>query len=485
MFHKWLRRQSLAFVTLIFSAVFFLSAANVDGLWTASRQALPLLAGSQQAVEAFGASDAGSYLQVAIRLQELGIRGAEGYFWVFNLWAPGMVFLDLVIVLLEEWTRIPYMLLTVLVASLVWGFTLGSLFEYVRARSSAIAAVGISAFVLLSSLVSPFGTTFIAFADGYAACAAVLSVLYLARASEQKDRAKKFKFWSLSIFALAFAVHMRSVYETVTVATFLLASIGLSIVFLVHKFRRLATNFRLIEPFWPLFLVSTLTLLLTVPWRLVAGLWIRPGDFSWSVSTSPNSYIWTLRWMPDKYLEDQGMGWLVGTGVNYACKVDSSRCIDIFDSEMSSEAPYSGGDSGFHTYPEFFSLLVTSVVEYPVGYLLDRLAWFFAGFFSKTGSNVGDPAIPEALILLIGAIVIAFVVALRPSVFSAPFAFGLVQTLVMSAVLLVIHMETRYMAGIKMTIIVLFALSIPHLKEIFGKPKTPDIDSVGIAWPKK
>lgn len=457
--------QSLSLLTLLFGALFFAAASNISGLWTASHAGIPLLSNSAEAVAAFEGGDAGAYLELALQVNNLGIQGgAVGYSWVFNHWAPGMVFFDFILVNIEAWTGVPYLLLLVLAGSTMWGFTLASLHQYLSVRVSSMVALTVSTFLLLSSLWAPFGTSLLAYGDGFATCGGLLAILYLARASENQYGARRARFLALSTIALTFALYMRTVYETITLVTFTVAVLGLVLTGVVHVLKReqqvLKANGTLIS----LLSVSFFSLLLTVPWRLLLGLWIRPGEFSWSLVTSSNSPIWSQRWMSNEVLEEQGLGWMITSGVNYGCRVDADRCQQIYDAESSTANPYSG--SGEYSYPEFFGLLSDSIIEMPIAYLVDRLNWFFLGFFSRTGSAVGDFAITEGVLLLIAMAVVIVAWVRKPGVFEAGFGLGLMQITVMSVAMAAIHMETRYMAGIKMTIVALFALSVSHLVRV-------------------
>src|SRR5690606_37907588 len=89
----------------------------------------------ERLVELWGAGDAGSYLTGALALLENGTMQGEQA-WILQLWPPGMVVLDAVVV---GWSPLPFAVTIALLTAVAWGLTLALLtWRLIRTRATIL-----------------------------------------------------------------------------------------------------------------------------------------------------------------------------------------------------------------------------------------------------------------------------------------------------------------------------------------------------------
>jgi hypothetical protein len=140
----------------------------------------------------------------------------------------------------------------------------------------------------------------------------------------------------------------------------------------------------------------------TIPWRLAAAAWIRPGNLSWSLA---GELGWSQVWMPTEYLEEQGASWLVDGTRNTPCLVDENLCNEIFRTEMSSPNPYFGGG---RTVDELRNSALGALVRNPVEWFVIK-AEAFPSYWFRHPRSVDTYEFLENGLLLAGLVFVLVV----------------------------------------------------------------------------
>ena len=443
--------------TLILSAVFagvwltLLIGMSTAGGWGISTHAgIPLSYDAEAAREAFGGSDAGSYLQAALGLRDLGPWGIGGNQWVYNLWPPGMVALNLVAVTVESALSIPYLLALVILISAVWATILTRLWKILEGIAPIAGFVFLVVFLLTSS-ANPMVKVDFAYGDGIAAGLVGLAVaeLWIVKGRSVRENLKRLIYVG---FLLSGAMHLRATFETLS--SFLL--IVPLVIYLVWAAVSLASrnldNFSGRRALAQVSFVAFVAQILSIPWRAFAGTFIRPGDYRWSTVLDGS---WSARWVPTELYSPEA-GFLRAGHANFACLNDPERCQEIALLEQGSLSPYTG--NGFFTQEEFREMLLASFLETPLQWAQERFGMFFLGFFSKTGGGIGQLDVLEGLLLLMG-VVFGITMLIATGQFNrAGVWISFLTAAGLSGILLFFHMETRYLLPIKLTMLVFIFL---------------------------
>jgi len=435
----------------------FIAMSNVGGIGLATHVALPLSTPAEEARQAFGASDGGSYLQAALGLRDLGPWGIGGNDWIYGNWPPGMVILNLALLSIERSTGIPYVLLLVSAVSLIWTLILTRIAWVLEKRKSGVGM----AFLLvlgLSSIGHPILTVYSSYADGLAAGFMVLAVVELFRQGPW-SRNRLASVYLRAVIFLSLAMHFRATYETVAtflvVVTAVLALAWFALSILLS--RRFAFRWR--NPVTSVFFVALVSQVLSIPWRLIAGTFIRPGDFRWTTTLDQAP---SMRWFPtDLYAEEAGF--LRVGHANFGCLNDPVKCEEIRGIEQTSAAPYTGG--GSFSQEQFQEELIRSFLNHPFTYFLERISMFFHGFFSTTGGELGDWRIFEALLLLVGFVVAMFFLVKNQEAGLGGLLMAFLSVGALSGVLLFFHMETRYLLPVKLLMMFVIFISLSQRRK--------------------
>lgn len=416
--------------------------ATAGGWGITTHANIPLSFDAGEARAAFGGSDAGSYLQAAIGLRELGPWGIGGNQWIYNLWPPGMVALNLIAVIVESQLSVPYLTALLLLVSFIWATLLTRLWKILESLSSGIGVAFLLVF-LLSSLTNPMITVYFGYGDGIAAglLGLALAELWLVKNTLVRGNIKRLLYIGT---LLAGAMHLRATFETLSGFLLAVPLVGYLIWTVLTLIRPNLSASSSRGALLQISLVALVSQVLSLPWRVFAAVFIRPGDFRWS--TVPD-YAWPGRWIPDERISPEG-SFLIEGHWNFGCINDPIRCAVIQQLEEASDAPYSG--AGHFTNEEFRSQLVESFLQFPGLYLSERFTMYFIGYFSKTGGDVGQLAVLEGLFLLVGVILgVVFLVGNNKFNTSGAW-FAFLSAGALSGILLLFHMETRYLMPIKL-----------------------------------
>lgn len=408
-----------------------------------------------QAAETFGGSDAGSLLRAALSLQEAGTITPE-FRWIYNLWPPGMVVVDRVLVELELVTGLSVISLMIVANCLAWSALLGTVFTMVRRRAGTGVALVFGAGALLYSGITQWGTDGgLFYADSFGAISFAFCLLALVMVPGASTVRRKIAWAALAGVALASAAYFRASFEIIADGTFVVA---LAIFLLALIGRRLRRWPRFspaaIQATWPVLVAGIATQLVLLPWRVYAAIRQHPGDLRWSTVSDLAS---SARWLPESVLRERGIFFGIDGHSNWACLSDPVQCEYIYKIELATGNPYSGLAFGGD---EFDAMTLQSFLTHPLQYITERLSALWLGFTANTGGGVLNVALPESLLL--AALFIAILVYMfRRGGFAKPaYLFFLVAVGGQVATLALMHMESRYFLGIELGVLVLGALTI-------------------------
>ena len=236
-------------------SLLFVAMSNVGGIFFATHAANLTLSGNAEVARAaFGGSDAGSYLQAALGLRDLGVQGVGGNQWVYNLWPPGMVAVNLVLLLMERVSGVPYTFLLVSFSALAWALTLSRFLWFFEKRRSGFGVLFV-AFFLLSSLGSTLLPVYIGYAEAIAAGFLLLAVRELSERTPGRG-GKDFSLYVRAAVFLSLAMHFRATYETVTSFILVVSTISVLLLVFVSQLPISGTKFSWKNPASTVFLLG-------------------------------------------------------------------------------------------------------------------------------------------------------------------------------------------------------------------------------------
>lgn len=419
---------------------------------------LPLMTNSAVAVKAFGGSDAGSLFGAALSLRAHNGITIDAW-WVYNLWPPGMIGIDRILLSLEARFGIPVVFSMVMLNCAVWAIFLGIVFQTIRKICGIRTAIVFGAGVFLYSGLNAWGVrTGLFYSDSFGAMAFCLGLLALVLASRAVIMKHRVLLSAVAGIFLAGACYFRASFELLADATLVLSAVLIVLALIFRRSER-ARRFTVspLRALIPLGVMGAVAQVFLSPWRLYLGTRIHPGDFRWSTVSDLTS---AARWIPDKVLLDAGAGFAANGHSNWACIDDRVQCAKIYALEKTSAAPYAPSSGGHFTGAQFDHMTLQSILAHPFNYIFERIDALAFGFASNTGGAVKDLALPESIILAVLAVAV-LVLVIKRRLFSNPaYLFFFFATAIQFATLALIHMEPRYFLGIELSVIVIapFAL---------------------------
>jgi len=437
---------------LVFLAVLLWISLPV-GLGSLGGSGISVLTYSRDAAVAFGAGDSGSLLRAAISLRDSGAI-LDDQRWVFNVWPPGMLVVDVALLGIESATGIPIVLLMVIFTCVVLAVFLGCAFAVIRAIGGWVPAILFGIGVVLYSGVSGwslrrglfYSDTFGVIGFGFA----LLCLLLLFRAETVRAR------WMWAVLAgvsLATGAYFRASFEVVATGTLLVAGLVLVVALLARwrqKWRRFSGG--AISALLPLVVMSAVAQVVMLPWRIYVGVRNHPGDFRWSALSELAS---VARWLPEPVLRENNLLSSVLSHSNWACQNDPEQCQAIYTLEQTAQNPYGGSNGGYYTAGQFDQFVLGSFFAHPFTFIAERIEALGLGFVSNTGLSLRAYAMPESIVI-VALFIATVVVFIRTRAFANPaYLFFFIATLGQVATLLLLHMEPRYFLGIELSTIIM------------------------------
>lgn len=410
---------------------------------------ISLAADAQAMASQFGASDAGSYLSAALSLVSNG-GVDQAHAWVINLWPPGMLTLDALILRIAGTANFG-VVLALFIGSVV-SFTLAIAALTARRAFGYIPAIAGVTFLALSTPITIwFLDLGLFYAEALGISALLLCMMALASAQGSE--------WSLVILLsvlagvfLAVAAYFRAAfYGLITVLEIVaLMQVAALVYWIVRRrirrgaFDSAVLRSRQFASLCSVALTLAVSASLTIPWINFVEASVR-GTRDWSVV---GDQFFAGTWVKAEGLPE----FLSSGGVGWACRIERARCDEIEKLEIASGAPYTG--HGAFTSDQFKSEALAVIRERPLDYMKDRAYFIASGWSSSESGNVNQSrAILQGVIFLLGFIfvnVIAFVLTFRGRIWAL---FWPLASLYILAPLMIGHVEVRYLIPLKLLVL--------------------------------
>lgn len=405
-----------------------------------------------------GAGDRGWYLKAALDLYDQG-RVTENFNWVYALWPPGMVGINLgflkifgpaasVATFHIVLTSVAF---TTMLTTPVW-------IAVTRWRAMLAGLIAISVPWLTFMVEWPLGVGLL-YADGYSAVLVILGVAVLLFSRSGPTRRPIVVVSTAGGVLVGGSAYMRSSSE----ATVNALTIIVLVAFLLSFIWNMATTLRAqpLETVIPHLkgaardVVKTRITIVVVgfliaqalmlPWRV----WVHDhvsGSYAFSVT---GDQAWIGGWAPDSLYPPDSLHWIFHD--NGFCIAYPTRCQAIASKELASVAPYSG--NGAYSATEFQKFAIDSVVSDPLPWLKTRgiLALDFWGL----NKNLPFGNVLSAMVVLVGVLMaLAFSVrrlVRRGDASALAVIGGLVAITIL--VPMVTHFEARYFLPAQLSLV--------------------------------
>lgn len=398
-------------------------------------------------IEIFGTSDAGSYLGAAYDLVTHNTNSPE-WAWVLNLWPPGMVWLDALIL---KFSPMDFAITFAILLSLVWGTALSLVSRpFLRSWKASFIVVVLELLVLGTS---PFQSWMfdeaLLYADGLAAGLLLIGAAIAARRA--RNTLVHWNFWVRDgiYIGLVFAgaVYLRSSYQALPIA---LGGFAL-VVLVLALFQR--QDPRRTQSFKQLLLLSVATVttsLLLLPYT--AYLVTERNRYSF---VTTQELVFQSVW---RSVETGSPQWLATAGATIGCDLDAANCQKFYELEKSG-APA--------TADQLQGAFVDAVAKNPLLFLGLKARYFGQQWFGDEtsaysfvpsdydkapyGTNSSlNQNVPQGLfyavimlVTFIGSIILVF----RRKLYIS--AVPLVMALSFIAPFAIAHFEVRYLIPLK------------------------------------
>lgn len=412
-----------------------------NGLFSTVEDILPSL----------GGSDPSWALIAALDLQDFRVQYEN--LWIFNLWPPGMPLYYLLLISLTNDSGVVF--LNLMILTFFWSLSYSLMGKFLLHNKSYVGLVLFSIVWIFGPLPNYWMTGLGFFTSDALAMniGALLVVLLLIKTlNDSREYIKKLYLIFIVGILMAILAHLKVIW----LLTFLVVFSASIIYYFTISIRKRYNN-NLKKDFTTFLLVFSFFFTLLLPWTYIVERFVHPGSYSWSTS----NYQFSQRWMPSDYLLDNNASFLVSGGANWACEINISKCNEIFASEISSPAPYSGLNI---SYEEFRRLAFREIVSDPFLFAKFKLEKTVQTWFSKPGASVGDYSG-----IFLGSLTIFFLLSSIIFLISQkPYNQNTIYILIFSHFilflgLLVNHYETRYFLPLHVFSTLLFFILLPDL----------------------
>jgi len=388
---------------------------------------------TEDLAKGFGGGDQGSYLRLALDLQDFDVQPDN--FWILGLWPPGTPVVLAVFDALPG-TLLPYLVFAV---ALLWSIP-PYLVISSNPKSWPLAVAVISLWIFNPIFhnwlfgAGVFSSEFL----GLPLFAASIAFLLRSVVSARPNRDLYF-----SSALLGISLYFRATFLPLTMLAFL-AVFAVFIVSLLFHRRRKTTMVEVRSQMKSLTMLITgyfryglIVFLVAAPWAVVVFTLLNPGSVSWSA----NDYLWGQKWTPSEELVSQGGSWLVEGGANWPCILNPAQCSALGSETM-----------GRQDFQAAQNAAMKTLLSNPGAFISLRLENLLYAFPSLPGSSIGYNQSPVTLVPYALFFTAYFIALLRvpPENFRARlavnlvFAVSVIVSLASFAILAVYHIETRY-----------------------------------------
>ena len=270
---------------------------------------------------AAGNNDPGYFATAAIDIAETGrIRMANE--WVFNLWPPGFILMEVLIIKVLG-PETPMILVLQILAVVLFSIVLVLLYDILNAHvKSRVAAMTLPLIIFAFPvsrvfLLQPKAVTF---GESFAIGFFLICVLLAFRAVERQS----LRYAAYAGLCLALSAYFRSQFEFILLV---LTGWGILLVISMRLTRlRKSIDPKLLKP-----VVKTIVIVLlvahtaTIPWRAYRWMYFYQGSPRWVVSTD---LMYRNSVMTSEHLVSIAGGFVVDGGGNLVCRIDPATCGD-------------------------------------------------------------------------------------------------------------------------------------------------------------
>lgn len=385
--------------------------------------------------KAFGLADPGSYLNAAIELERYG-HLTSNQIWVINLWPPGMVWLDALLVgYFGDNFGIAFAILVISIWTMLSGFFA---IELKKHFGFLISLISVS-FLLLSSPIQMWVLhSGLYYAEGISIAAFFGGLILLIRGSHNDpDTVLVYVRGMVAGIFFAVSAYFRSTFSTLEALLLFLSLFLAATLFFLRKKRKFDGLFTGLKRQFKLLSITWLSMfLLMEPWLQFTQHFVR-GFRAWSV-VGANFFrnVWAIRSESADFMQAGGIGW--------GCEIDKVFCQEVNGFETSTGTLYPIQDLIIHA--------MWTILTHPVQYLEDRLKFLGTGWFSNEASMGTSAIVPGfiLLILFIGVLVQTLRLSVNPDFVTA---FIFLAAVLVIAPLMIGHVEPRYFIPLKLLFI--------------------------------
>jgi hypothetical protein len=387
-------------------------------------------ASPSSALAAFGGSDPGSYLRLALDWQSGSVPDSD--MWILRLWPPGMPATYYVLLALPGALAVKVAVLAVI----AWAGTGAAVSGVVAAHGRLAVAVVFAA----TWLAVPMTATWVwgqgvMGNDGLGTALLVLGVLALllmeARLGRPPTSGRRVAMAVLAGATLTGALYFRWAAVTAVVAVVVVALLAL-LVSLLRR-RSYADGARHLRDMrMPLLALLSTIALLVLPWLAYRFVVVTPHEVSWT----KYDFVWAQRWMTDEDLRSIGGDWLVPAGANWACHADPERCAELRTIALNATEA---------DFPMLRDAALESMRTHPVAFAQDRFDTVLHTWFTDLSTGDSDPWTVVSGWVVIAWAAIGAVLAVRRWRAAPVFVLALAAMVVGQVVALsVSHIEPRF-----------------------------------------
>ncbi len=413
----------LIFAITAFGILFSLQTSPMAMSW--------IWASPKELSSAFGLSDSGSYLRLAMDLRDFRIEPENN--WILSLWPPGMPALLFVLLSIP----LPITPLIALVVAFFW--TVPTYF-FLDFFSKEKGLPYILIWVLFWHANPVFWNWLLSEgvfnSEPLGLALSATSCVLLIKLSMTKGSHLKRDLVLAGITAAA------SLYFRPTLLFPFASAACLFVIWFLAKNAQTKRSLffstkNLVNQALP-FLLPFIAI--TAPWTFIVLTIIHPGNPSW-VS---NDYLWGQRWMTSEYLNSIGGQFLVEGGANWACLLDPVICR-----ELEPMAILQRSDD----FDELRRLSFEAAMRNPLAFLELRLGNLSRAWMTLPGNTIGSSS--NAATVISSSILILLLVAsiIKKSFSKGNYLFA-AAALSQVAILIFAHTETRYLLPIHETLVV-------------------------------
>ncbi len=384
----------------------------------------------------FGYSDAGSYLKAALELKQIDML-SQNQLWVINLWPPGMVVLDAVILKLFGGS---FAFVYALLISFLWT-VLGGVFalEVKKYFGTVTAYLSLFFLVLSTPLQGWILGEGLFYAEGISVWAFLFGLVFLIRGTHGVLKTEVVANGVLAGTFLAISAYFRSAFSSLELSLLLLFLI-FGAFHQVAKRRSQGTGSTSKTANGTILLFATWGSMFALmePWLQFTTHFVR-GVRVWSV-VGANFFrsVWVDRPSSPDFLSAGGIGW--------GCQIDPNFCAVVSESERSSGMPY--------PIQDLVLMAVQTIIANPLEYLSDRFHFLVTGWFSNEGAMGAFELATGFISLLVFAYVLVQLIKLAIRGDAASI-FILVACALIVAPIMVGHIEPRYFIPLKLLFVIL------------------------------